>query len=81
MSATNAGSNGPAWTVTSQYAGTDTSVPGKLEQGYYVTFRTGQGHDGTVFIPRARYNPAAVKSAIASEAALLDAVGALTSDS
>ena len=81
MTATNTGPGGSTWEVTSQYAGTDTSVPGKLEQGYYVTFRTGQGHDGTVFIPRARYNPAAVKSAIASEAALLDAVGALTSDS
>lgn len=72
---------GASWTVTSQYASTDVSVPGRLVEGYTVNFRTGNGHDGHVFVPAAQYNPAAVKSAIASQAALLDAVGNLSSDS
>jgi hypothetical protein len=81
MTANNAGANGSTWEVTSQYSGTDVSVPGKIEQGYYITFRTGNGHDGTIFVPRSKYDPGTVKSAIASEAALLDAVGNLSSSS
>ena len=76
----NGNANQPtSWEVTSQYEDTDVSVPGRLTQGYRVTFRTGQGHTGTVFIPLAQYRPDAVRAAVASQAALLDAVGNLSS--
>lgn len=72
---------GATWKVVSQQPRTDVGANGQLEQGYTVTYLTGNGHTGTVFVPMARYNPDTVKAMIQEQANLLDAVGALTNES
>lgn len=69
-----------AWQVTAQQEVTEPGPTGNFEPGVRVSFRTGGGHAGSVFIPASQYNLNQVRAAVAGQAALLDAVGALTSD-
>lgn len=68
------------WQITAQQETMDRGPGGSFEPGVTVSFRTGGGHDGTVFIPRGNYSVATVRAAVAAQAALVDAVGALSSD-
>lgn len=68
------------WTIQSQQQRTKIGDNGQLADGYDVTFLTGQGHTGTVFVPMTRYTAANVRAAVQSQANLLDEVGNLTSE-
>jgi hypothetical protein len=54
---------------------------GRAEQGWRVTFTTGDGTQGSVFLPLAEYTPDNVAAAITAQAAVLDAVSNLTHES
>ena len=69
-----------AWQVTGQAEVTEQGPNGTFVPGMRVSFRTGGGHAGSVFIPNSQYNLNQVRAAVAGQAALLDAVGALSSD-
>lgn len=69
-----------AWQVTGQAETMGPGPNGTFGPGIQVSFRTGGGHDGSVFIPNGAYNLPQVRAAVAGQAALLDAVGQLTSD-
>ena len=69
-----------AWQVTAQQEVTEPGPTGSFEPGVRVSFRTGGGHTGSVFVPASRYSIDQVRAAVAGQAALLDAVGQLTSD-
>ncbi len=49
--------------------------------GHRVSFITGQGNRGSVFVPQDHYNPAAVRTLIVKAAVIADEVGSLTSES
>ena len=68
------------WQVTAQQETVDRGPGGSFEPGVTVSFTTGAGHAGTVFVPRGNYSLASVRAAVAGQAALLDAVGQLSSD-
>ena len=70
----------PRWSVTSQIEQVQATPGGQLVDGYTVSFVTAQGHQGTVFIPRTSYNRDTVTREVDTQARLLDAVGALTSE-
>jgi hypothetical protein len=72
---------GVTWRVDAQVQRTKVNALGGLEDGFDISFTTGQGHNGSVFVPQARYNTANVKAAVAEAAALMDDVGRLTHDS
>lgn len=67
------------WQVTGQTQRIKANAANGVEEGYDVTFTTGQGHTGSVFVPMARYTPDNVRVLIAAQAQLLDSVGALSS--
>lgn len=70
------------WAVTNQAETMDLDPStGGFTAGYKISFRTGGGHNGSVFLSNLHYTPDIVKRAIDAKAALLDAVGTLTSDS
>jgi hypothetical protein len=56
----------------------DFSAPGDPVLGTVVFFSTGEGNNGSVFVPASRYNPATVRTMVAHAAKLLDEVGAIT---
>lgn len=68
-----------AWQVDSQVERTRATPANTVEEGYDIAFRTAQGHSGTVFVPRSRYNVENVAAAIQEQADKLDAVGSLRS--
>jgi hypothetical protein len=49
--------------------------------GHQVSFITGEGNRGTVFVPNDHYNPAAVKVLVNGHAVTVDSVAGLTSES
>ena len=49
--------------------------------GHRVSFITGAGNRGSVFVPNDHYNPAAVKVLIHAQAVTADSVAALTNES
>ena len=67
--------------VTGQIEQTQVGANGTLVQGMTITFTTGTGTTGSVFVPLAQYNAATVKAMIAAQAAKIDAVAALTHES
>lgn len=69
------------WRIDSQSPRTRATATNGIEDGYDVAFTTGEGHNGTVFVPMSRYTPAKVKDAIQEQADLLDSIGSLTHDS
>lgn len=66
------------WRVVSQTPGARV-IPGVAApvSGYTVTFVTGTGATGNVFIGQSDYTPDNVKAAIAAQAATLDAIANL----
>lgn len=69
------------WQVISQLEQTQIGTNSQLVKGMLVTFTTGLGNTGSVFVPDAQYTPSTVKAAIAAQAATLDAVSRLTHNS
>lgn len=67
------------WAVQSQQQRTRVNTAGQVEDGYQVTFLTGDGHTGSVFVPMAKYTVDNVRAAVQAGANLLDSVGGLTS--
>lgn len=49
--------------------------------GHRVSFLTGAGHRGSVFVPNDHYNASAVKALVHSQAVIADSVASLTSES
>lgn len=70
---------GSGWTVTGQTQGQEIADNGQLVRGFTVTYRTGNGVVGSVFIPAAQYTTDTVRAAISAQAALLDQVHGLNS--
>lgn len=63
------------WQVTSQV--TDqliTTLAGQVVTGTYVYFITGEGQEGSVFVPDQHYNAATVRKMIQARADVLDEV-------
>lgn len=67
------------WSIVSQQQQTR-AVPGSNGPvpGYMVSFVTGYGTNGSVFIPNPQYTVDNVKAAVAAQVAALDAVSVLT---
>lgn len=68
------------WTVTSQMETTQRDATGLPVSGVKVYFTTGQNVAGSVFIPDTLYTTDNARQLIATRAAQLDAVGALSAD-
>lgn len=68
-----------AWAVDSQVERTRVTPANNTEDGYDIAFHTGQGHYGTVFVPKARYTVENVAAAVQAQADKLDAIGGLSS--
>lgn len=69
---------GSGWKVTGT---TETMLPdstGRFVTGYQISFTTGAGNSGTVFLPRDRFTQQAATDAINAHAALLDSVNGLS---
>lgn len=66
------------WQVTGQAADQFTfDGAGNPVSGYRVSFITGAGQKGSVFVPEEHYTPDKVRTLIAAQAARMDAVAAL----
>jgi hypothetical protein len=67
------------WSVTGQVQQTRAlpNVPRPVD-GYTISFVTGYGVNGSVFVPANQYQAATVQAAIAAQVTQLDAVSALT---
>lgn len=78
MSNGNATPQTSGWTVTSSIPATNIDSAGRVIKGYQVTFTTGLGHTGTVFVPESQYQPDMVRSAIKAQASIVDAVNTLS---
>lgn len=72
----NAGVSG--WQIESQTETVELDARQRAIQGYSVAFLTGQGHRGSVFVPKAQYTPLNVRAAVAAAANTLDEVGKLS---
>ncbi len=81
MTAKTATDSGGTWKVVDVSERTDFTNPGKLVPGKDVSFITGYGVRGTVFVPDVMFSPDTVKAMVAPEAAKLDAVFNLTHES
>lgn len=68
-----------SWTVTGdvpdQFSTTGSATP---VLGHVISFQTGNGNAGSVFIPDNHYNPAAVRAAVQAKADLTDQINALS---
>jgi hypothetical protein len=65
------------WRVTGQTPAKQPTTAGTFENGINVTFITGKGVVGTIFVPETVYNPDNVRTLIAQKVAVLDAVSDL----
>lgn len=65
------------WTVTSQQETFGTDATGKAVEGVKIYFTTKGGHNGSVFVPKDRYDLDNAKAAIQQQAAIMDSVGQL----
>ncbi len=67
------------WTVTgdlpNQFSTTGSATP---VLGHTISFITGNGHQGTIFVSDDQYTTAIVKAALQTKANLVDAINALT---
>lgn len=66
------------WSVQSQTPRTRATATGNVEDGYDISFVTGQGHTGVIFVPMAQYRVDTVQAMIQAQANLIDQVGSLT---
>jgi hypothetical protein len=65
------------WTVDSQLEQTQGGPQG-IVRGVLISFTTGLGNKGTVFVSDAQYSVAAARTALQARAELLDAVSQLS---
>ena len=65
------------WHVTGQTPAKQPGPAGTFESGINVTFVTGKGVVGSIFVPDNVYTPDNVRTAIALKVVALDAVSAL----
>ena len=65
------------WVVDSQIEQIQGGAQG-IVRGVLVSFTTGAGNKGSVFVPDTQYTVDAARTAIAARAAVLDAVSALS---
>jgi hypothetical protein len=71
-----------SWRVTADLPGQfDFDAAGNPIAGHQVSFVTGTGATGTVFVPEAHYSPASVRALINAKAATADQIASLTSGS
>lgn len=69
------------WVVTGQSQATDIPTQGAPVNGVRIQYRTGNGQEGSVFVPQTIYpNTSQVRDIIAAAAAQMDTVKALTSE-
>ena len=71
----------PSWTVLDQQPATGQNDRGQYVKGQEVRIKTGMGHEGSVFVAYADYDPDKVKRRLASLAVRLDSVGSLSDKS
>lgn len=71
----------PSWRVTGSTERTQVGPDGTPVAGLVVTYVTGAGGQGTVFVPKTGSSVDAIRAAVAQAAAQTDAINALTSDS
>lgn len=64
------------WSITSQTQ-TQQLVGTQFVQGVVVSFATGAGNTGSVFVPLAGFGPDVVAAAVTARAAQLDAISGL----
>lgn len=68
-----------SWRVTGDQPGQfDFDGAGTPIEGHRVSFVTGAGSSGYVFVPEAHYNPASVRALIAAKAATADEIASLS---
>lgn len=71
-----------SWVVQAQNQTTKIGPNNMPVQGYDITFVTGLGHVGTVFVTNAQYgNTDTTRGLIQAAATQVDTIGSLTSDS
>lgn len=66
------------WKVVGVNPTVDVSGGGTPVKGAQITFQTGLGHRGTVFVPETTPVPDGVKEAVATAAARVDTIATLT---
>ncbi len=66
------------WSVTGQTPAKQPTTAGTFESGVNVSFITGKGVVGTIFVPETVYTPDNVRTLIAQKVAVLDAVSSLS---
>lgn len=69
----------PVWRVTGQAQVQDVSPQGQFVDGLRVSFVTGAGHPGSVFLPLAAATADNVRAAIDERAAEMEAIAGLSS--
>jgi hypothetical protein len=65
------------WKVTGQTPSKQPTAAGVFADGINVTFLTGKGVVGTIWVPETVYNPDTVRTLIAQKVATLDAISDL----
>lgn len=69
-----------SWDVTADLPGQfDFDAAGNPIDGHRISFVTGKGAKGTVFVPEAHYNAASVRAMIQAKAAVADEIATLSS--
>lgn len=71
----------PTWHVIGQVERTQIDPTGRPVQGMTVSFQTGSGTQGSVFLPLPLYTPDNVRKAISEAASGIEAVAGLSSES
>lgn len=72
---------GLSWKVTSQVPRTKVAGDGTLTEGVQISYQTGMGNVGSIFVADALYpNTDYVRGQLAAAAAQADAIGALASE-
>jgi len=66
------------WTVIAQVPRSQVNSTGQLVKGMEVSFTSGGGVSGSVWVPLTDYNVETVRALIAHQVATFDAVGHLT---
>jgi hypothetical protein len=65
------------WKVGPQQQTTQLIPGGRFVRGVEISFVTGMGNSGTVFVPEDAYTPDAVRAEIQAKAEKMDAVSSL----
>lgn len=66
------------WRIVSQQTDQIVNTPGnQTVTGVQVYFTTGDGNEGSVFVPNQQYKPDTVHSMVNTQAHLIDSVGKL----